>query len=639
MNSVLNLYSKLKKVAEHLRKEVGQKAKDTRSSFKSYMDRADLQHDTSDFYTNVASKSQISSHSDTSFESMSHDQISIEQPSFKETTNKSQMIFQSQTDLEEQQVSVLSVPQKILESKMIYTASTIPESHVVLDDVSDLVPENTPIAQKVKSVFSSVKSLTRGKSPMSSFANNHGEEDVSDATDTSEQSKRVQKIRGANEVRSARAVATYAEQVKVERTANTATSRIYADYASLTPIDPRVKKVMIDAMDEYTANPSSLYFEGVKAKQALERARTSVASFFGVQPAEVVFTSGGTESNNLAFKGVIEFCEQQIGYQQISSLPISARPHIIISTVEHPSIVEMALNFMQKGYNVSFIPVNKNGIVDPKDIRKALTSETVLVSIMYANNEIGTIQPMKDITREVRHFKKSLGRDNSDYPYVHTDACQAVLYEDMRIPGLNIDLLSIDGGKIYGPRSSGVLIKRHYVNMINIGHGGGQENGLRPGTENLYSILGINHALDIAHNEKEDESSRLQALSETLRESIISRLIEKCPHISVNGDIDARIPNNINICFPGLDAEFMVIRLGALGILLSSVTSCRASNDDSSSYVIQALGKSECAQSSLRISLGRFTSALDVVHIIERVVQVVEEQCLAKDITKKGNRH
>lgn len=399
--------------------------------------------------------------------------------------------------------------------------------------------------------------------------------------------------------------------------------RIYADYASLTPVDPRVVRVISEAMAEYTANPSSLYTEGVKAKKALEDARLSVASHFGLNKDEVVFTSGGTEANNLAFYGILSAFEESDLRKKLGN---KVKPHIVISTIEHPSIIELCLQLIEQGYEVSFIPVGASGIVDPRDIKKVLKPETVLVSIMYANNEIGTLQPIKDITREVRHFKKSLERANHDYPYVHTDASQAVLYEDMRIPGLNVDLMTIDGGKVYGPRGIGALLKRRYVAIASMMHGGGQEAGLRPGTENVPSILGLKHALDIAHTEKEDEKARLKELRETLIELLMSKINPILPAMSLNGDAGARLPNNINICFPGIDAEFLVLRLDVLGLAVSSVTSCRSSDEDSSSYVIEALGKEDCALSSLRITLGRNTTASDIGLIAERVALAVREQ-------------
>lgn len=404
--------------------------------------------------------------------------------------------------------------------------------------------------------------------------------------------------------------------------------RIYADYASLTPIDSRVIRVIDEAMSEYPANPSSLYTEGVKAKKALEDARLSVASHFGLNKDEVIFTSGGTEANNLAFYGLLSaynksYAESIAG--QDTSAPV-LKPHIVISTIEHPSIIELALSLIDQGYDISFIPVDGDGLIDPKDIRKVLRPETILVSIMYANNEIGTIQPIKEITREVRHFKKSINRGNHDYPYIHTDACQAVLYEDMRIPGLNIDMMTIDGGKIYGPRGCGVLLKRRYVPLQSMMYGGGQEAGLRPGTENVASIIGLKHALDIAHTEKEDEKARLKELRDTMIELLFSKISPILPEISINGSPNLRLPNNINICLPGLDAEFLVLRLDVLGLALSSVTSCRASDEDSSSYVIEALGKGNCATSSLRITLGRHTTASDIGLIAERITQAVREQ-------------
>ncbi len=399
--------------------------------------------------------------------------------------------------------------------------------------------------------------------------------------------------------------------------------RIYADYASLTPVDPRVVRVISEAMAEYNANPSSLYTEGVKAKKALEDARLSVASHFGLNKDEVIFTSGGTESNNLAFYGILSAFEESDLRKKLGN---KVKPHIVISTIEHPSIIELCLQLIEQGYEVSFIPVNASGLVDSRDIGKVLRPETVLVSIMYANNEIGTIQPIKDITREVRHFKKSLERDNHEYPYVHTDASQAVLYEDSRIPRLNVDLMTIDGGKVYGPRGIGALLKRRYVSIASMMHGGGQEAGLRPGTENVPAILGLKHALDIAHTEKEDERARLKELRDTLIELLMSKISPILPSVALNGDTSTRLPNNINICFPGLDAEFLVLRLDVLGLAVSSVTSCRSSDEDSSSYVIEALGKEDCALSSLRITLGRNTTASDIGLIAERVALAVREQ-------------
>ncbi len=418
--------------------------------------------------------------------------------------------------------------------------------------------------------------------------------------------------------------------VKHEAEAAGQAGRIYLDYASLSPMDPRVKKVMVDAIDEYQANPSSLYKEGVKAKKALHDARVSVGQFFGVQPDEIIFTSGGTESNNLAFQGVLAGCGDMMRASQADSgqgMPHGiGRPHCIISTIEHPSIVEIALDLTNRGYDISFVPVNADGIVDPKDVRKALRPETVLVSIMYANNEIGTIQPVRDIAREVRHYKKGLGRSSSEYPYMHTDACQAVLYEDMRMPTLGVDLMTIDGGKVYGPRGMGILVKRRHVTLSPVFRGGSQEFGLRAGTENLPAILGLKHALDIAHSEREEAVVKMGRFQETMLDLLLARLTDFVPNVTLNGHRSDRLPNNLNICFPGMDAEFLVLRLDALGVALSSVTSCRANDEDSSSYVIEALGKDSCAQSSLRITFGRFTTSAEVALAIEKIVQAVKEQ-------------
>lgn len=440
--------------------------------------------------------------------------------------------------------------------------------------------------------------------------------------------------------------------------------RIYLDYASITPIDPRVLKHVSNISKKYPANPSSLYKEGVEAFKELERSRATVAKHLEAHADEIVFTSGGTESNNLAIQGVLKAFLKNISKNaqkngDAMDVPRNFKPHIISSVIEHPAVRELLLQYQENGVcDVTFIPVDERGIVDLKELKKALRPETILVTIMYVNNEIGTIQPVAEVSKIVRHFKKemqeqakqnslelgeSLKSQNSlplnytQYPLVHTDACQAVLFCPLRIPALGVDMMTLDSAKFYGPRSIGALyIKRSVIAskaITSIQIGGGQEQDLRAGTENVSGISGFAYAMDLAVAEKEKESARLGSM----RYFLVSELKKfseqnektadgsgKIPKIIFNGTYDndpygnpMRVPNNLNICVPGMDAEYAVLRLDVKGICVSSVTSCRSKNEDSTSYVVEALSNGgNCAKSSLRITLGRFTKKSDIIRLL-----------------------
>lgn len=400
--------------------------------------------------------------------------------------------------------------------------------------------------------------------------------------------------------------------------------RIYLDYASITPVDKRVLNFQSKISQKYPANPSSLYLEGVQAKKVLEGARADVAKVLNVHADEIIFTSGGTESNNLTIQGVL---------QAAKTLMKDTVPHVIATNIEHPSIRELLFQLKERGVcDVTFVPVDEEGIIDLKEFKKALRPETVLVSVILVNNEIGTIQPLHDIAKAVRHYKKELGRggqngQGASYPYIHTDACQAALFTNLRVPNLGIDLMTLDGSKIYGPRSSGILYIRRGIKIATQQIGGDQENGLRAGTEDVARAAGFGFALQLAVREKEKESVRLARLRDFMIQKIFSKLGGK---IKINGAIspDKRVPNNLNICLPGIDAEFAVLRLDVRGVCVSSVTSCRSKKEDSSSYVVEALQdaaqiSSDCSKSSLRITLGRFTTKRDVKKAVNKIIFVL----------------
>ena len=373
-------------------------------------------------------------------------------------------------------------------------------------------------------------------------------------------------------------------------------TRIYLDYASITPMDPRVVKYMNTILKKYPANPSSLYKEGVDALKQLESARSSIAKVMEVHSEEIVFTSGGTESNNLAIKGILDAWKEKN----------SGIPHLISTTIEHPSIKELLKKLELKGLcSVTYINVDSEGIINLKELKESLTPETVLVSMMYVNNEIGTIQPLSEVSKIIRAYRKE---HNQIYPYMHTDACQAALFCPLRIPSLGIDLLTLDGSKIYGPRGCGMLFVRRGITLTPELYGGDQEKERRAGTENVASASGFAFALELTQKEKEKETKRIS----TLRDHMLSSIQNALPQIEVNGSMKDRVPNNINICLKGIDAEFAVLKLDAKGISVSSVTSCRSKKEDSSSYVIEAMGKTDCSKSSLRITLGRNTTSNDI---------------------------
>ncbi|MEI8061946.1 MAG: cysteine desulfurase family protein [bacterium] len=401
--------------------------------------------------------------------------------------------------------------------------------------------------------------------------------------------------------------------------------RLYFDYASVTPIDPRVQSYMNRMSRLYPANPSSLYKDGVQAKKALEGAREEIAKVLEVHSDEIIFTSGGTEANNLAILGTVyalwSKVERTFSANHSDEVSVTLKPHIVVSAIEHPSILETIKVLEQHGVEVTIVPVEPDGIVSAKKIKSVLRAQTVLVTVMYANNEIGTVQPISEIAKALRSYKKSLGRDNLALPYLHTDACQAVCFLSLRVPSLGVDLMTLDSSKFYGPRSAGVLYVRRGIQLAEQFHGGDQEKGKRAGTEDVAKCAGFARALSITSEEREVEVKRIA----DLRDDLLNWMLDQIPDLGVNGSLSQRLPNNINVCIPGRDAEFMVLQLDAKGAAVSSVTSCHAQREDSYSQVISSLGDSfgdedksqkeyykQCSRSSLRITLGRFTTKRQV---------------------------
>ena len=388
----------------------------------------------------------------------------------------------------------------------------------------------------------------------------------------------------------------------------------YLDYASITPVDSRVLVVMNKLTSSLFHNPGSLYASGVKVEKMISSARVNIAKILSgkntntVHADEVVFTSGGTESNNIALQGIVDKWYED--HDQI--------PHIIISEIEHPSVRNIVENLSKKNkITFSKIKINNDGVIDIQNLKEILSENknTILVSVMLVNNEVGSIQPIKEIASLIRKIK-----ENNIYPLSHTDACQAMNYLDIPFDKMGVDLLSLDGGKIYGPRSSGILYIKRKTPINPVYFGGDQEYGMRPGTENLSAIVGLEKALQIVSTEKEKETQRLFKM----QQYIFSK-IQKIKNVSINGSVEKekRIVNNINICFKNKDAEFLLFKMDKLGYEVSTGTTCQNKKEESRSVSVDAL-RGDCGGSSLRISLGRWTTWGEVRGLVRAIDKVAK---------------
>ncbi len=393
---------------------------------------------------------------------------------------------------------------------------------------------------------------------------------------------------------------------------------VYVDNASLTPVDPRALREMASVSKMDIGNPSSIHRAGVAAKKILDTSRESVARCLHVHADEIVFTGSGTEANNIAILGVVE------AYLATTKGKTYKDIHIIVSAIEHASILEPVRHLENRGARVSYIPVDENGVIDVSEFKKMLIPETLLVSVMTANNETGTIQSVSDIVKIVRDFKN---KTSAVYPLVHTDASQAVLYTEINLEKNGVDMLTIDSHKVYGPRGVGMLFIRRSAlfekKVLPILYGGGQEDGMRPGTENIPGIAGFAKAMGIAGLERVKETVRLMKL----RDYFLDRLLKiRSDAVIVGaykkGDATSRLANNINISFPGIDHEFLLLKLDARGIMCSTKSSCL--RDDDESYVLRAMnGAGRGIRESLRFTFGRYTKKQDLDYTLKNIDEVL----------------
>ncbi len=371
---------------------------------------------------------------------------------------------------------------------------------------------------------------------------------------------------------------------------------IYADNAATTKTSPLAQKAMLDAMDRFWGNPSSLHTPGQLAKEAMQSARQAVARAIGAQPQEIYFTSGGSEADNQAI---------------VSAAKVGAKKgkkHLVTTAIEHHAVLHTMDGLAKEGFEVTLLPVGESGIVKAEDVAAAIREDTALVSVMYANNEIGTIQPIAEIGALCRE---------KGVPF-HTDAVQAVGHLPIDVNAQNIDMLSLSGHKFHGPRGVGALYVRRGAPLLTFIHGGAQESGRRAGTENLPGILGMTAALADAEAHMADNAAHAQKLRDALIEGL-----SKIPHSVLNGDREQRLPGNVNFCFEGIEGESLLLLLDDKGIAASSGSACTSGSLDPS-HVLLAIGRPhEVAHGSLRLTLDRENTMEDVEQIIRAVAEVV----------------
>jgi len=401
-------------------------------------------------------------------------------------------------------------------------------------------------------------------------------------------------------------------------------NNIYLDYAAATPLDSQVKKTMEPFLLSKFGNPSALYKEGREAKAAVDEARKVAANFIGAAPSEIIFTAGGTESVNLAIFGVAR------NYADTKHSRGSTRgklPHVIASAIEHHCVINSFKALAGEGYNASLVGVNAEGFINIEELKKAIRPETVLVSLMLANNEIGTIEPVEEIGRWLKGLNRQRQAKGLSKVLFHTDACQAAGFLDLNVNRLGVDLMSVNGSKIYGPKQTGFLYVRSGILLKPLIYGGGQENGLRSGTENVPGVVGLAKAFELVQKQRLAEVKRLKGLSGYLTR----KLTEKVSVVLLNGPDNSkykdlkRLPNNINLTIKGVEGEALMLYLDAYKISASTASACSTGSLDPS-HVLLAIGKSKQeAQSSIRFSLGKFTTKKDLDYLIKIFPGLVNE--------------
>lgn len=396
-------------------------------------------------------------------------------------------------------------------------------------------------------------------------------------------------------------------------------NRIYMDYAAATPVDDAVLDAMRPYWQEQYGNAGALHTEGQQAKAAIEHAREICAQAARAHSDEIIFTSGGTEGNNFAIFGVVRALEN--AGKKVSDM------HFITTEIEHSSVRDCFRVLKERGAEVTHLPTSTDGRIDPEDVKKNIRENTVLVSVMYVNNEIGTVLPISEVGKAVRVYRTE---HRSAYPLFHVDACQAPLYLSCDVEKLGMDLMTIDGQKLYGPKGAGYLYQRRGTPLEPLLYGGNQERNMRPGTPVTPLIVGLGKAIELSEERRASEFVRLRELQQYFFE----RIDKEFPEAEVNGSREHRVPNNVNVSFPGLDAESLLLQMDVKGIAISTRSACLFGTEGGS-FVVTALGKDlSCATSSIRFTMGKDSAKEHIDRAIEALKEVValarESQKLAQ---------
>lgn len=370
---------------------------------------------------------------------------------------------------------------------------------------------------------------------------------------------------------------------------------IYLDYNATTPHDPEVIEAMRPFLEEEFGNPSSSHFYGSRPRQAVSTAREQIASLINCRPQQVVFTSGGTEANNHAIIGVAE------AYS-------SKGNHIITSRIEHPAVLEVCTYLERNDFEVTYLPVDESGLVNPADVAAAVTSRTILITIMHANNEVGTIQPISDIAQ--------IAKENGIL--LHTDAAQSVGKIPAEVDKLGVDMLSIAGHKIYAPKGVGALFIRDGLKLSNLMHGAGQESGVRPGTENVLEIVGLGKACEVAGRDLDRNMTHMQQM----RDRLFAGLKERCGSVRVNGHPEARLPNTLSMSFEGLEANRILDAIGP-EVAASAGAACHSDTIEVSGVLKAMEVPLNWAKGTLRLTTGRPTTEADIDRAVDMISRAV----------------
>jgi len=372
---------------------------------------------------------------------------------------------------------------------------------------------------------------------------------------------------------------------------------VYLDYNATTPIDPRVAEAMLPFIQQHFGNPSSSHYYGVTARKAVDNAREQVAAMLRCSPEEIIFTSGGTESNNHAIKGAAQ------AYHHKGN-------HIITSAVEHPAVTEVCGYLAGKGFEIATLPVDDDGLVDPREVERAITPQTILITIMHANNEVGAIEPIEEIAA-IAHRCGIL---------VHTDAAQSIGKIPVEVDSLDVDLLSIAGHKLYAPKGIGALYVRKGINLEKLLHGANHEMNRRAGTENVVQIVGLGEACEIIRQNQAAHERQMRKV----RDGLEAALREKLSDVRLNGPLERRLPNTLNLSFKGLEANAV---LGELQNVAASAGAACHSDHVAVSSVLKAMGVPiEYAMGAIRFSVGRFTTEQEIDKAVDEIVRIVQRQ-------------